>query len=85
MIDTGKMGLWPGGTFLLHGEGKWGDGIDQMVGTLGPVNHFYSIAFGGKGAIPGRDKDSCDVPAPTEAEPRDSLTRTPWLRNHPEE
>ena len=38
MIDTGKIGLWKGGTLLLHAEGKWGDGIDHLVGTLGPVN-----------------------------------------------
>jgi porin len=37
-LDTGKMGLWKGGTILLNAETKWGDGIDQKVGALMPVN-----------------------------------------------
>lgn len=38
MFDTGKMGLWPGGTIVLNGEPKWGDGINGKVGSLIPVN-----------------------------------------------
>lgn len=37
-IDTGKLGLWPGGIFLLNAEPKWGDGINSKVGALSPVN-----------------------------------------------
>ncbi len=37
-LDTGKMGLWKGGTILLNAESKWGDGIDGKVGSLIPVN-----------------------------------------------
>lgn len=37
-LDTGKMGLWPGGTLLLNAETKWADGIHDKVGALLPVN-----------------------------------------------
>jgi porin len=37
-LDTAKMGLWKGGTILLHAETKWGDGIQEKVGSLMPVN-----------------------------------------------
>lgn len=37
-LDTGKMGLWPGGQFILHAESDWGDGINQKVGNLIPVD-----------------------------------------------
>ena len=37
-IDTGKLGLWPGGSFLLNGEPHWGNGINKKVGSLVPVN-----------------------------------------------
>lgn len=37
-LDTGKMGLWPGGTFIINGEPKWGNGINSKVGSLMPVN-----------------------------------------------
>lgn len=38
VFDTGKMGLWPGGSITLHGEPKWGNGINEKVGSLIPVN-----------------------------------------------
>jgi len=37
-LDTARMGLWNGGTFILNAEPKWGDGIGQKVGSLIPVN-----------------------------------------------
>ncbi|HOW72173.1 MAG TPA: carbohydrate porin [Phycisphaerae bacterium] len=37
-LDTAKMGLWDGGTFVLNAEPKWGDGILNKVGSLMPVN-----------------------------------------------
>ncbi|MBI4578723.1 MAG: carbohydrate porin [Planctomycetes bacterium] len=46
-LDTGKMGLWPGGTLLLNAETKWGDGIQRKVGALMPVNlDAYKPGFG---------------------------------------
>ncbi len=38
ILDTGKMGLWPGGQFVINGEPKWGDGVNGKVGSLIPVN-----------------------------------------------
>jgi len=37
-LDTGKMGLWPGGTIVLNGEPRWANGINSKVGSLVPVN-----------------------------------------------
>ena len=37
-IDTEKLGLWPGGMFLLNGEPRWGKGVNSKVGSLIPVN-----------------------------------------------
>lgn len=37
-FDTEKMGLWPGGLLLLNAEPKWGDGVNEKVGSLIPVN-----------------------------------------------
>ncbi len=46
-LDTGKMGLWKGGTILLNAETKWGDGIQDKVGSLMPVNlDAYKPGFG---------------------------------------
>ncbi|HOA72595.1 MAG TPA: carbohydrate porin [Phycisphaerae bacterium] len=46
-LDTAKMGLWKGGTILLNAETKWGDGIQNKVGSLLPVNlDAFKPAFG---------------------------------------
>jgi porin len=37
-LDTGKMGLWPGGQFLFNAEPHWGNGINSKVGSLSPAN-----------------------------------------------
>ena len=37
-IDTGKMGLWPGGFFKIHAENRWGNAANPDTGTLLPVN-----------------------------------------------
>jgi len=37
-LDTGRMGLWPGGAFIFHAESLWGAGINPKVGSLLPVN-----------------------------------------------
>ncbi|HPD29619.1 MAG TPA: carbohydrate porin [Phycisphaerae bacterium] len=51
-LDTGKMGLWPGGTFVFHGEPRWGRGINRFVGSLMPANM--------DALMPGGD-DSCEM------------------------
>jgi porin len=37
-LDTGKMGLWKGGTFVLKADTRWGHGVNSQVGSLMPVN-----------------------------------------------
>jgi porin len=37
-LDTGRLGMWPGGTFVFLGDAVWGGGIDRKVGSLVPVN-----------------------------------------------
>jgi len=38
-LDTARMGLWPGGLFVLHGETKIGDNINPKVGSLMAPNY----------------------------------------------
>jgi porin len=33
-LDTGRMGLWPGGLFELHAESFFGDALNRKVGSL---------------------------------------------------
>ncbi len=37
-LDTGKLGLWPGGSFVIVGEPVWGGGVNEKVGSLLPIN-----------------------------------------------
>ena len=37
-IDTGKLGLWPGGVFKFRGEGRVGEGVNARAGALSPVD-----------------------------------------------
>ena len=37
-IDTGKMGLWPGGFLKIHAENRWGNAINTDTGAIMPVN-----------------------------------------------
>jgi len=37
-IDTGKMGLWPGGFLKIHAENRWGNAANPDTGALLPVN-----------------------------------------------
>jgi len=38
LIDTGKLGLWPGGFLTAELEGNWGHGVNRSTGALMPVN-----------------------------------------------
>jgi len=49
-LDTGKMGLWPGGSFTFLADALWGGGIDRKVGALIPTN--FNAALPGS-AEPG--------------------------------
>jgi porin len=37
-LDTGRMGLWPGGYFKVRGETRWGEGVTKQVGAIAPPN-----------------------------------------------
>ncbi len=37
-MDTGKMGLWPGGFFTLEVEGNYNRSVNLDTGTMSPVN-----------------------------------------------
>lgn len=51
LLDTAKLGLWEGGTLLLNGEPKWGDGANGKVGSLIPVNLDAVKPGAGEGAM----------------------------------
>lgn len=37
-IDTGELGIWPGGLWVLHGETGFGESVNKDSGALIPVN-----------------------------------------------
>ena len=37
-LDSGKLGLWPGGFFNFEMEGNWGLAVNHKTGALMPVN-----------------------------------------------
>jgi porin len=37
-LDSGKLGLWPGGFFNLEMEGNWASAVNSKTGSLMPVN-----------------------------------------------
>src|SRR5262244_2950028 len=37
-LDSGKLGLWPGGFFNFEMEGNWGRSVNNKTGALMPVN-----------------------------------------------
>ena len=37
-LDSGKLGLWPGGFFNFEMEGNWGLAVNNKTGALMPVN-----------------------------------------------
>jgi porin len=49
-LDTGKMNLWPGGSFTFLADAVWGGGIDRKVGALIPTNL--------NAALPGSAEDN---------------------------
>jgi porin len=53
-MDTGKMGLWPGGFLTTELEGNWGHGINGSTGALSPVNdnQIYPVPARAGVAIP---------------------------------
>ena len=37
-VDSGKLGLWPGGFLNLEAEGNWASSVNSNTGALMPVN-----------------------------------------------
>ena len=38
VVDTQKLGLWPGGFLTVELEGNWADSVNNKTGSLSPVN-----------------------------------------------
>jgi porin len=38
-LDTGKLGLWPGGFLTAELEGNWSDAVNARTGAIMPVNN----------------------------------------------
>ena len=56
-MDTGKMGLWPGGFFTVEVEGNYNKSINLDTGAIMPVNSNQLFP------VPGRD--NLNIPAVT--------------------
>jgi len=54
-MDTGKMGLWPGGFFTVEVEGNYNKSINLDTGSLMPVNTNQ--------IFPTTGKDQLNIPA----------------------
>jgi porin len=48
-VDTGKLGLWPGGFLTMEAEGNFGHAVNPYTGALMPVNENQIYP------VPGRD------------------------------
>src|SRR5262249_12005308 len=42
-IDTGKLGLWPGGFLKVYGNSSFGDSVQPRTGALVPVNTWLLL------------------------------------------
>ena len=54
-VDSGKLGLWPGGFLNLEAEGNWASSVNGNTGALMPVNtnQLFPVPIG----------DNFDLPA----------------------
>jgi len=50
-MDTGKMGLWPGGFLTAEFEGSWSRGVNPYTGALMPVNSSQLYPVPGRAGI----------------------------------
>lgn len=51
LIDTGKLGLWPGGFLTSELEGNFGNAVNANTGSLMPVNTNHVFPLTGKDDI----------------------------------
>ena len=42
-IDTGKLGLWPGGFFKFYGDSSFGDSVQPRTSAIVPVNTWLIL------------------------------------------
>jgi porin len=42
-IDTGKLGLWPGGFFKFYGDSSFGESVQPRTGAIVPVNTWLLL------------------------------------------
>jgi porin len=53
-LDTGKLGLWPGGFLTAELEGNWSKSVNGNTGALSPVNNnqLFPVPPGNNVALP---------------------------------
>ncbi len=53
-LDTGKLGLWPGGFLTAELEGNWTDSVNAKTGSLAPVNtnQLFPLPSGNNVGLP---------------------------------
>ena len=53
-VDSGKLGLWPGGFLNLEAEGNWASSVNGKTGALMPVNssQLYPLPAGDNFNVP---------------------------------
>jgi porin len=47
-VDSGKLGLWPGGFLNLEAEGNWASSVNPNTGVLMPVNISQTFPLPGQ-------------------------------------
>lgn len=47
-LDSGRLGLWPGGLLTVHGRNKFGNGVNPQAGTISPINFAYLYPVSGQ-------------------------------------
>ena len=54
LVDTQKLGLWPGGFLNLELEGNWADSVNAKTGALIPVNtnQVFPVPGGANVGVP---------------------------------
>lgn len=54
LLDTQKLGLWPGGFFTAELEGNWSESVNGKTGALSPANtnQLFPLPTGDNVALP---------------------------------
>ena len=50
-VDTQKVGLWPGGFFMMEIEGNFGESVNSQTGALMPVNTNQILPMANKNVL----------------------------------